>query len=50
MFMIALSNDNQWAVDKGVCQIIPTNFTCSVISGFRLKGLCLSVRCKKWFC
>jgi len=30
--------------------IKPTNSTCNMISGFRLKGLCSTVRGKKIFC
>ena len=36
--------------DACVYQIIPTNFTCSTVSSFRLKGQCTSVRGQKHFC
>ena len=47
-FMIALSN-GQLNDTRGY-QIKPTNFTCNIISCFRLKGPCSSVRDKKHFC
>ena len=45
--MIALSNDtNEQLSDTCVYQVIPAKFTCSMISDFRLKSPCSSVRGK----